>query len=115
MSIFGLVTRYSVRTRIIALAIIPVIGFLANGGAFIVSDKEVAEAFSSVKKASSLADAGQEFKDAVGTMRINARDFATRPGADRIESFEESYQRATKTLSDIELALPQSERREIIG
>jgi methyl-accepting chemotaxis protein len=115
MSIFGLVTRHSVRTRIIALAIIPVIGFLANGGAFIVSDKEVAEAFSSVKKASSLADAGQEFKDAVGTIRINARDFATRPGADRIESFEESYQRATKTLSDIELALPQSERREIIG
>ena len=115
MSIFGLVTKFSVRTRIIALAIIPVIGFLANGGAFIVSEKEVAEAFSSVKKASALADAGQEFKDAVGAMRINARDFAMRPGSDRIESFEESYRRAMNTLAGIESALSQSERQEITG
>ena len=112
MSIFHFVTKYSVRTRIVALAIIPVLGFLANGGAYFVSESEVAEAFNSVKKASALADAGQEFKDAVSAMRINARDFATRPGADRIESFKESHGRAMKTLSGIELALPVSERQE---
>jgi methyl-accepting chemotaxis protein len=113
MSIFGLVTRYSVRTRIIALAIIPVLGFLANGVAFFVSESEVAEAFSSVKQASALADFGQEFKDAVGAMRISARDFATRPDSDRIQTFEESYQRATTTLATIERTLAEAERNDI--
>ncbi len=114
MSIFGFVTKFSVRTRIITLAIIPVLGFLANGGAFIVSESEVAEAFSSVKQASALADFGQEFKDAVGAMRISARDFATRPDPDRIETFEESYRRAATTLAAIESALPGAERQEIL-
>jgi methyl-accepting chemotaxis protein len=114
MSIFGFVTRYSVRTRIIALAIIPVLGFLANGGAFVVSESEVAKAFNSVQQASVLADFGQEFKDAVGAMRISARDFATRPGPDRIETFEESYRRAMTALVAIESALPDAERQEIV-
>ena len=113
MSLFGLVTRYSVRTRIIALAIIPVLGFLANGGAFFVSESEVSAAFSSFKQASALADYGQEFKDAVGAMRIDARDFVTGPGAERIKNFDESYGRAMKTLTGIEFALPQTERQEI--
>jgi methyl-accepting chemotaxis protein len=115
MSLFGLVTRYSVRTRIIALAIIPVIAFLANGGAFVVSEREVAEAFNSSKQASELADFGQEFKDAVGAMRISARDFATRPESDRIVTFGESYRRATTTLAAIERAVPETERQEIVN
>jgi methyl-accepting chemotaxis protein len=115
MTLFGLVTRYSVRTRIIALAIIPVLGFLANGGAFFVSESEVSEAFNSVKKASTLADAGQEFKDAVSAMRNSARDFATRPSDDRIKDFEESHQLSMKTLAGIELALSGAELREIAG
>src|ERR1700675_467495 len=112
MSIFRFVTWFSVRTRIVALAIIPVVGFLANGIAFTIGESEVSGAFDSVKQASALADSSQEFKDALAAMRISARDFATRPGEDRIQSFEDSYQRANMSLIAIERALPESERQE---
>jgi methyl-accepting chemotaxis protein len=115
MSIFNFVTRYSVRTRIVALAIIPVIGFLANGVVFTIGETEVADAFDTVKKASALADSGQEFKDALAAMRISARDFATRPGRDWIQAFEDSYLRATMNLVAVERALPDSERKDILG
>jgi len=102
MSIFTLVTRYSVRTA----------NYIAPGRLFrflglslakrrrpsIASEKEVARGLSnSVKKASVLArPAGQENLRDRGWRDANQtrRDFATRPGADRIESFEESYRRA---------------------
>jgi len=115
MSLFRLVTRFSVRFRIIALAIIPVIGFVANGIVFTIGETEVADAFHSVKQASSLADAGQEFKDAIAAMRIGARDFATSPNADRIQAFEDSYKRANMTLVSIERALPAAEQNKISG
>lgn len=115
MSILHLVTRFSVRTRIVVLAIIPVVGFLLNGIAFTIGETEVASAFDSVKRATALADAGQEFKDTVAAMRIGARDFATRPGEDRVQSFEDSHQRATQSLAEIEQAVTGAERNEIIG
>ena len=115
MSVFRFVTWFSVRTRIVALAMIPVVGFLANGIAYMVGETEVSGAFNSVKQAAALADAGQEFKDALAAIRISTRDFATRPGEDRIQSFEASYQRANKSLVAIEQTLPASERQEILG
>jgi methyl-accepting chemotaxis protein len=115
MAFYRIVTRFSVRTRIVALALIPVIGFLVNGIAFTIGETEVSNAFDTVKRASALADAAQEFKDALAAMRINARDFATRPGADRIESFEDAHRRATMNLVAIEHALPDFERKEIPG
>ncbi len=113
MSIFKLVTRYSVRARIVALALIPVIGFLADSVFFTIGETEVADAFATVKKASALADSGQEFKDALAAMRISTRDFATQPGQDRIQAFEDSYLRATRNLAAIDSALPDSERKNI--
>ena len=41
-------SKLSVRARIIVLGVIPVIGFLANGMAFMVGDVEVGRAFDSV-------------------------------------------------------------------
>jgi methyl-accepting chemotaxis protein len=115
MLIFRLVTWFSVRHRIVALALIPVVGFLANGIAFTIGETEVASAFNSVRGAAARADAGQEFKDALAAMRISARDFVTRPGPDRIQSFEENHARAVTSLAAIERALPNSERQEIAG
>src|ERR1700674_2874031 len=115
MSIVRFVTWFSVRTRIVVLAIIPVVGFLVNGVAFTIGESEVSGAFDSVKQASALADSGQEFKDALAAMRISARDFATRPGEDRLQSFEDAYQHANMSLVAIDRAVPVSERQEILG
>ncbi|MEA2929066.1 MAG: methyl-accepting chemotaxis protein, partial [Hyphomicrobiales bacterium] len=52
-----LISRLSVRTRIIALAVLPVVGFLANGIAFTAGERDVGQAFQSAQRAAVLADA----------------------------------------------------------
>ena len=51
-----LISRVSVRTRIIALAIVPLIGFLANGVAFTSGKTEVDAAMDALK--ARMAEAG---------------------------------------------------------
>ena len=68
------IASLSVRTRIIGLALIPVVGFLANGIAFTSGQGEVTDAFANVGTAAALADASREFKLALSTLD------RTRPG-----------------------------------
>src|SRR2546423_13729306 len=74
-----LISRISVRTRIVAIAVIPVIGFLANGIAFTSGEAEVGGAFQSAQQAAALADASREFKVALTSMRMSAKEFAAQP------------------------------------
>jgi methyl-accepting chemotaxis protein len=72
-------SQISVRSRIIAIAVVPVIGFLANGIAFTAGETDVENAFESVKQATALADASEGFKAGLAAMRIGLRDFVTAP------------------------------------
>jgi methyl-accepting chemotaxis protein len=67
----------SVRARIVAIALIPVVGFLANGIAFTSGAADVEAAFSSVKRAARLSDAAHDFKASLASMRLTVRDFAS--------------------------------------
>ena len=60
------------------LAVIPVVGFLANGTAFTTGQAEVEHAFDSVKQRITLSETSHDFKNALGSMRILVRDFAAR-------------------------------------
>ena len=60
---------FSVRTRIVALALIPVGGFLANGFTYTAGEGEVARAFRTIHS-TALADASRDFKSAVSSMRL---------------------------------------------
>ena len=51
MSITSLFSRLSVRARVIALGLIPLIGFLANAAALKSGDMEVGRSFDSVQAA----------------------------------------------------------------
>ena len=62
-----LISRVSVRTRMAAIAVIPVIGFLANGIAYTTGETEIDAAFQSAQQAAALADASREFKTALTT------------------------------------------------
>ena len=75
-----LIARVSVRTRIVVLALIPVIGFLANGMAFMVGEREVEHAFGTAEPAPpTLADASREFKTrGRGHAHRRTRDFTVR-------------------------------------
>jgi methyl-accepting chemotaxis protein len=105
-----LITRVSVRVRIIVLAVIPVIGFLVNGFAFTVSEHEVAHAFRTADQASDLAEISREFRGALVAMRIRTRDFVTRSDQDAVHSFETAHDGAVRTLSIIEAAVDERTR-----
>ena len=100
----------SVRARIVALALIPLGGFLANGIAFTSGEADVQAAFTSVNRAAALSDAAHSFKAALATMRLNVRDFAVKPTPDLVLAFSDSRKHAIKNLDIIEGSLTDVER-----
>ncbi len=99
-----LLASFSVRTRVIVLALIPVVGFLANGLTYVSGEGDVENAFQTVKQARALADASRDFKIAVGAMRIAVKNFTTEPHT-LIDSFGRSLQLANKSLDQIEASI----------
>ena len=92
----------SVRARIVALALIPLIGFLANGVTYVSGEGGVASAFNTSERARQLADASREFKIAVAAMRIAAKDFTVAPHGTLVDAFAASESDANKSLALIE-------------
>ncbi len=110
LSLYRIITRISVRTRIILLAAIPVGGFLVNGIAFTAGEREVESAFRTADRASDLAEVSREFRGALIQMRVRTRDFALRPSQDAIHGFETSHDTAVRTFGIIEAAVDQPTR-----
>jgi methyl-accepting chemotaxis protein len=100
-SLTRVVFLLSVRARITALALIPVIGFTIIGMAYVTGEQEIETAFESVRGSGLLADASRDFKSAISNMRITAKEFATWPGEDKIKDFDSAYTVALKSLDTI--------------
>ncbi len=115
ISILRLVSGLTVRTRIVVLAAIPLAGFLANGTAFTTGQAEVEDAFESVKHATTLAEASQDLKNALGGMRILVRDFAAQPGPGLVQTFDEIHRASLNNLLRIETDAHESVRQEVEG
>ena len=105
----------SVRARIVALALIPVAGFVANGISFTSGDARVQASFGSVKHAAALADAAHGFKAALANMRLSVRDFAAAPTRDLVSGFNASQDLATKSLDTIEGSTSPIDEKSIAG
>ena len=110
---YRLVTGTSVRIRIIALAVIPVAGFLINGIAFTVGETEVAQALKTAQRATDLADVSREFRSALIQMRVRTRDFAMRPQDHLIKSFDHAHDSAKRALEAIEAAVDDETRQKL--
>src|SRR6185437_10460376 len=96
-----LLTSVSVRFRIVLLALIPVIGFLANGLTFVSGEGDVGTSFETVKRSASLADASRDFKSAVAAIRIIVKDFSANPSDNLVVSFEQAHAVALQSLDAI--------------
>ncbi|MGE3986753.1 methyl-accepting chemotaxis protein [Pseudorhodoplanes sp.] len=103
----------SVRTRILLIALIPVLGFLANGIAFMSGERQVADAFDRYRHADAMADASHRLKEAIGQMRIAARDFAVGPNDELIAAFESANAVALEKFASIEREIDKSQRARI--
>ncbi|HEY6258653.1 MAG TPA: HAMP domain-containing protein, partial [Xanthobacteraceae bacterium] len=103
-------SRVSVRGRIVAIAVIPVLGFLANGIAFTAGETDVERALLSTQRATALADASEGFKAGLAAMRIGIRDFIAEPGQDAISAFDAGSRQASESLGTIRQSESEAER-----
>ena len=78
--------RLSVRARVAALGVVPIIGFLAYGLAYMASDIEVGRAFDSVRRDNAVVEASSDLKSGLLAMRLATVTFATHPSDARGQS-----------------------------
>jgi methyl-accepting chemotaxis protein len=100
-----LVSSLSVRTRIIVLAVIPVVGFLANGITYISSERDTGAAFQTVKNAATISAASRDFTSSVAAMRIAVKDFTATPSAELVAGFGQALTTAIKSLDALDGAM----------
>lgn len=84
----------SVRARIVALAVIPVFGFIANGISFDLNEKQVDHAFANSANSRQMIEAGLELKGALTALQGIAREFSAQPNSQLVETFDATYQLA---------------------
>ena len=94
-------SKLSVRARIIVLGVIPVVGFLANGIAFMVGDVEVGRAFDSVQRYTQVADASRDLKTGLLIMRAATTQYVARPSDKEVADFTDGQELAMKSLERI--------------
>ena len=112
-SLQQLISKLSVRGRIAAIAVIPVVGFLANGLAFTGGETAVGNAFESVRSAAVLADASREFRAALARMQMASKDFVAQPSEDEVAAFGAGHQLASESLDSIVASIDATQRDEI--
>jgi methyl-accepting chemotaxis protein len=105
MSMMSTFARVTVRARIIALGVIPVIGLLAIGIAFMMGDGEVGRAFLSVHRNTEVANASRDLKVGLLKMRVATAQFVARPSDAQVREFAEGQELALQSLDRIETTL----------
>src|SRR5262245_61262625 len=112
-AVYRLITSLSVRSRVIVLAAIPVIGFVVNGIAFMMGQYEVERAFHAAAQAANVSEASREFRASVNAMRVRTRDFAASPTQDLVSQFEAAHAAALRSLDVIDDAAGEREQQNI--
>ena len=110
-----LLTSISVRSRIVVLALIPVIGFLANGLTYVSGEGDVGTAFETVKYSGALAGASRDFKSAIAAIRIIVKDFNANPSPNLVVSFQQAHARAVQGLDAIAASIDRRHVESIEG
>jgi len=114
MFISHLFSRLSVRARIVVLGVIPVVGFLANGMAYLTGDAEVGRAFEAVHRNTEVADASRDLKTGLLVMRAATTDFVARPSDAEAKNFDEGQAMAMQCLDRIQASLAASEQDAVM-
>jgi len=110
MFIAEVFSKLSVRARIVVLGVIPVVGILAIGLAYMTGDIEVGRAFDSVHRDAAVADASRDLKTGLLVMRAATTQFVARPSDHEVRDFAEGQDLAMKSLDRIAEALGASEQ-----
>jgi len=106
-------SRLSVRARIVVLGVIPVIGFLAMGSAFVSGDAKVGSAFDSVHRNTEVAAASRDLKIGLLMMRAATTDFVAHPSDAEVKNFDDGQALAMQCLDRIQASLADADRDSV--
>jgi methyl-accepting chemotaxis protein len=106
-------TDLSVRSRLIVLSLIPVVGFAAIALAYLSSERAVEAAFDSVQQSSRLSETSRGFKEALTTMQVRAKDFVAQPQPGLVARFAEAHESAMANLKAIGELVSDTERQNL--
>src|ERR1041385_115927 len=110
-----LLVHFSVRARIIVLALIPIAGFLANGLTYLSGERDVGNAFQTVKHSVALADASRDFKSAIAAVRITVKDFSAAPSDQLIGTFDQAQRLAQSSLAKVAATIDSDRHNGIVA
>jgi methyl-accepting chemotaxis protein len=110
MSITSLFSRLSVRARVIALGLIPLIGFLANAAALKSGDIKVGRSFESVQAETKVAGASHDLKNGLLEVRAATTAFVAHPSDAEVARFAAGQELAMRSLDRIESELASSQQ-----
>jgi methyl-accepting chemotaxis protein len=113
MFVARIFSRLSVRARIIVLGVIPLIGFVATGIAFVTGDAEVGRAFDSVKRNTEVADASRDLKTGLLMMRAASTEFVDKPSDREVKYFDNGQTLAMQCLDRIAATLAAGQQDAI--
>jgi methyl-accepting chemotaxis protein len=109
MFITHIFSRLSVRARIVVLGVIPVVGFLTNGIAYLTGDVEVGRAFDSVNRDTAVADASRDLKTGLLMMRAATTQYVAQPSDRGVKDFNDGQKLAMASLDRIAASLTSSQ------
>jgi methyl-accepting chemotaxis protein len=104
----------SVRARIVVLGVIPVVGLLAIGLAYLTGDAEVGSAFEAVHRNTQVSSATRDLKTGLLMMRAATTEFATHPSDAEAKDFYVGQALATQCLDRIQASLTASEQDSVL-
>ena len=91
----------SVRARVAALAIIPIVGFAVIGATYLSGERAIEAAFVDSRASAQLAETSSAFKSALATMREAAKDYSATPLWTQQEIFQWAYSAAIGRARDL--------------
>src|SRR5882724_8965251 len=105
----------SVRTRLIVLSVIPVIGFAAVGLSYLSSERAVDQAFSSVEQSARLAETSRAFKDALVAMQMSAKNYVAQPQPGLASRFDQAQEAALASLKTLQGLVDDADKQTMVG
>jgi len=108
------ISRLSVRGRIIVLGVVPLIGFITIGIAYLTGDAEVGSAFEAVHRNTEVSDASRDLKTGLLMMRAATADFVNHPSDAEAKNFYDGQAMAMQCLDRIQASLTASEQDTVL-
>lgn len=99
---FQILSKLSVKVRVLALSLFTIVGLLAVGGVFFWSQNELNTAFSRMGESSRLAEEVAALSETAADLRVVEKQYLGAPSQEGYQSFQTALQEASSQLAAIE-------------